>query len=730
MSFYISRPRKRRLFRQLLLILWTNQIMKNFLLFAFLVFVTNLAIAQTNYCASVDGLKNQIANDSTLPTKLRLIENQIQEQIHSGGRAGIIRIPIVFHVIHNGDAYGTNENITDEQIYSQIDALNRDFRKHNLDTSLIPAEFKALAADMEIEFCIARFDTNGNITSGITRHNLGAASWDRPLIESTMKPTTIWNSDFYLNIWTCQLSGSLSSVLGYAQFPGMARSTDGVVLRYDCCGTTGNIRPGNELGRVATHEVAHWMNLLHIWGDDNGSADECGGSDLVDDTPNERVEYYGRPTFPQTSCGSHDMFMNYMDYVDDSAKFMFTKDQVTRARAALFTQRAAVLTTINCNLNVDAQFERFISPSDSICTNNLLTSFVFKNNALENITYQEALYSIDGAANKLAHWTGFLHFREEGIFSLPIESLGDGLHTISVTLFNPNHIGSDDYAGNDLGTISFQINGTSIGASTPVSEGFEAPTLPANWTIQNPNGDMTWQLYTGGGAYATSSQCMLMDNFNPSLAAINKKDAFITDDYSLSNPNIPHLNFDVAYTRRSPTRGDTLSVFASLDCGHTWTLIWKQGSAELSTTGSDLNSVFTPTNTQWKNVFVDLTPFGHTDKIRFKFENFSQVGNRLFVDNINLKSYGVSIQDLKQTKQIQLFPNPATTDVNIELSSYFEFPVSYSIKNDLGQIVKTGILTENTSNISTANILDGLYFFAIESANHKIYAQKLMIQHQ
>ncbi len=718
------------MFQQLLLILCTKHFMKNFILFAYLFLLSNLAIAQSNYCASVDGLKIQIANDSTLPTKLRLIESQIQGQIHSGSRAGIIYIPIVFHVIHNGDAYGTNENITDEQIYSQIDALNRDFRKHNFDTSLIPAEFKALAADMEVEFCIARFDTNGNITSGITRHNLGAASWDRPLIESSMKPSTIWNSNYYLNIWTCQLSGSLSSVLGYAQFPGMGGSTDGVVLRYDCCGTIGNIRPGNELGRVATHEVAHWMNLLHVWGDDNGSADECGGSDLVDDTPNERVEYYGRPTHPQTSCGSHDMFMNYMDYVDDSAKFMFSKDQVTRARAALFTQRSAILTTINCNLRVDVQFERFISPSDSVCTNNLLTSFVFKNNALENITYLEALYSIDGGANKLANWTGFLHFREQGIFSLPIESLSDGPHTISVTLFNPNRRGSDDYAPNDVGNTSFHIIGTAAGISTPVSEGFEALALPFNWTILNPNGDMTWQLFTGGGAYSTSTQCMMMDNFNPSLAAINKKDAFITDDYSLTNPNIPHLNFDVAYARRSPTRGDTLSVFASLDCGHTWTLLWKQGSAELSTTGSDLNTVFVPTNTQWKNVFIDLTPFGNTDKIRFKFENFSQVGNRLFVDNINLTSYGVSIQNLQQAKQIQLFPNPAATDVNIELSSYFEFPVAYSLKNDLGQIVKRGILTENATNISTEAISDGLYFFAIESANHKVYAQKLMIQHQ
>ena len=704
--------------------------MKKLFLVCLLFSLALVSDAQSNYCAAMDELKTQIANDSGLLHRLRMAEIDIQTEMHSGRRASILHIPVLFHVIHNGDAYGVNENITDEQILSQIDALNRDFRKHNFDTSKVPAEFMSLLGDMQIEFCLARFDTVGGITSGIIRQNLGVPAWDRPQIEGIMKPTTIWDPNQYFNIWTCQFTGSLDLVLGYAQFPGLYKYTDGVVLRYDCVGTTGNIRTGNELGRVATHEAGHWIGLYHTWGDDNGMPDECAGSDSVADTPNERVEYYGRPSFPQTSCGSHDMFMNYMDYVDDSAKFMFTAGQVARARASLLSQRGMLLASINCNLTIDAQFLNFISPSDSVCTNNLMSTFKFRNNALENISYLEALYSIDGGSLQLATWTGFLHYREEGYFSLPVVMVGDGTHTISVTLFNPNHVGNDDFGGNDIGTRTFYVTGTSTGLNTPISEGFEGSTLPVNWSIQNPNGDITWQLFTSGGAFGTSSQCMMMDNYTPPLSVMNKKDGLITEDYNLLNPNTPHLTFDVAYARRSPSRGDTLSVFASLDCGHTWTLIWKRGSAQLATTTDDLTTIFYPTNTQWQNYLINLSPFGNADKIRFKFENFSQVGNRLFLDNVNLKSYGVSIQNLSETHQVNIFPNPVDESVHLELSDYFKLPVQYSIKNVLGQQLQEGSIHSNISAVATDHLLDGLYFINIESANHKFYAQKILVKHQ
>ena len=173
--------------------------MKKLFLVCLLFSLALVCDAQSNYCAAMDELKTQIANDSGLLHRLRMAEIDIQTEMHSGRRASILHIPVLFHVIHNGDAYGVNENITDEQILSQIDALNRDFRKHNFDTSKVPAEFMSLLGDMQIEFCLARFDTVGGITSGIIRQNLGVPAWDRPQIEGIMKPTTIWDPNQYFN---------------------------------------------------------------------------------------------------------------------------------------------------------------------------------------------------------------------------------------------------------------------------------------------------------------------------------------------------------------------------------------------------------------------------------------------------------------------------------------------------------------------------------------------------
>ena len=139
----------------------------------------------------------------------------------------------------------------------------------------------------------------------------------------------------YLNMWVCALSGGL---LGYAQFPGGPSATDGVVINTLAFGTSGTAEAPFDLGRTATHEVGHYFNLRHIWGD----TEDCSGTDFVADTPNAAGPNYGTPAFPTVSCGNGpngDMFMNYMDYVDDAAMFLFTAQQVVRMRTALDAAR-------------------------------------------------------------------------------------------------------------------------------------------------------------------------------------------------------------------------------------------------------------------------------------------------------------------------------------------------------------------------------------------------------
>ncbi|KAJ5089585.1 ulilysin [Penicillium argentinense] len=258
-------------------------------------------------------------------------------------RSGVALIPVVVHVVYNGDA----ANITEAQVDSQIVALNADFNAQNADISEIPTAFKPLLGEARIRFFRVQRDPQGKRHPGITRtrtsiqaFNQNGNQLDQRMKSAAQGGHDAWPSDRYLNIWVCDLGREL---LGYAQFPGGPIEKDGVVINHTAFGTTGtSVSPFN-LGRTTTHEVAHWLNVYHIWGDD-GLA--CSGSDYCDDTPNQAGSNRGRPQFPHVSCGngqSGDMFMNFMDYTDDEAMFMFTKGQVARMNATLTGPRSSLI---------------------------------------------------------------------------------------------------------------------------------------------------------------------------------------------------------------------------------------------------------------------------------------------------------------------------------------------------------------------------------------------------
>jgi hypothetical protein len=245
----------------------------------------------------------------------------------------VITIPVVVHVVYNTQV----QNISDEQINSQISILNEDYRMRNSDIGSVPEPFRTFCADSFIEFKLACRDPSGKSTNGITRTRTDVNSFDTndTIKYSSKGGADAWPSDKYLNIWVCKLGGG---VLGYAQFPGGPNDTDGVVITYTAFGNMGTAASPFNLGRTATHEVGHWLNLYHIWGDDTWLPKPCSGSDNVEDTPNQEGENYGRPTFPHISCSNSpngDMFVNYMDYTDDGSMYMFTKGQVSRIEATL-----------------------------------------------------------------------------------------------------------------------------------------------------------------------------------------------------------------------------------------------------------------------------------------------------------------------------------------------------------------------------------------------------------
>ena len=280
------------------------------------------------------------------------LEYKIQQKLEEYDRlarvgrlaAEIVTIPVVVHVVHSGESVGTGKNLSFEQISSQIEVLNEDFRRR-VDTR--GENNDPDGADIEIEFCLAALDPNGQelVEPGVHRYNGNRTAWTRNDIEGILKPATIWDANQYLNMWTVDFTGENELLLGYAQFPsesqlqgipesGGASNTDGVVVQYTSFGSSekGNFpimsEPYNK-GRATVHEVGHFLGLRHIWGDG-----PCGADDFVADTPEQSGPTRGCP-LGKASCGSTDMIANYMDYSDDACMNIFTKGQKARMRAVL-----------------------------------------------------------------------------------------------------------------------------------------------------------------------------------------------------------------------------------------------------------------------------------------------------------------------------------------------------------------------------------------------------------
>jgi hypothetical protein len=238
----------------------------------------------------------------------------------------IITIPVVVHIIYNNAV----QNISDAQVMSQIKVLNEDFRRLNTDASQTPDAFKSNAADCRIMFCLAQVNPRGAAQKGIVRKftNRTSFSVDDDMKFSAAGGDDAWDTKKYLNIWVCNMQ---SNSIGYATPPNSEADRDGVVIQYDCFGNVGTVRAPFNKGRTATHEIAHWMGISHIWGDNS-----CG-SDGVDDTPRQSNYNSNCPSFPKlSSCSPNangDMFMNFMDYTNDACMNMFTVGQKHRMRS-------------------------------------------------------------------------------------------------------------------------------------------------------------------------------------------------------------------------------------------------------------------------------------------------------------------------------------------------------------------------------------------------------------
>ncbi len=287
-------------------------------------------------CHSMNVLNDKLKSDPSLYAKMYDVEKNVRSIINARSNAkgkpgggggngggggtdpvadnlGIVNIPVVVHVLYSN----SSENISDAQIASQIAVLNEDFNLQNSDASTIPSLFAPLAADSDINFTLTQ-----TIRKASSRTSWGT---NDAMKSSSNGGSNVVSPDTHLNIWVCNIGGG---ILGYAQFPGGVAATDGVVISPQYFGTMGTAQAPFDGGRTATHEVGHYLNLRHIWGDGR-----CRQDDFVADTPSSDGPNYGCPSFPTTNCKTTDMTMNYMDYTNDACMTMFSTGQKERMRA-------------------------------------------------------------------------------------------------------------------------------------------------------------------------------------------------------------------------------------------------------------------------------------------------------------------------------------------------------------------------------------------------------------
>jgi hypothetical protein len=397
---------------------------------------------QADPCATM-AVYHQQQQDPVIAAKRAMSESCARAWLAQHPHAGhersslVITVPVVVHVVYITPA----QNISDQQIYSQIAVLNQDYRRLNADTINTPTVFDSIAADIGIEFCLATLDPNGNPTNGITRTSSTGGDFGtffNPITEDVKTAATggadPWPADEYLNIWVCNLFPGL---LGYAQFPGGVAATDGVTITYTAFGTIGTVTAPSTLGRTASHECGHYFGLFHIWGDDS---DCTTGSDSIPDTPNANAASASDCMVNLNSCSNedpywgtfdpNDMVQNYMDYSHDSCMNMFTLGQKARMMSFLFSDssRFALFSSpAGCNpLAVhDFAFDQFFKVHPNPTNGEVLISYFGKWSAEMEITVTDITGKIvmKKSVNEYSYTLDLSNF-PAGIYT--VQFLGDG----------------------------------------------------------------------------------------------------------------------------------------------------------------------------------------------------------------------------------------------------------------------------------------------------------------
>ncbi len=573
-------------------------------------------------------------------------------------------IPVVVHIIHNGEPEGTGTNLSTAQIQSQIDVLNKDYQRLNADAGNTPASFLPLASSVDVEFVLAKQDPIGAPANGIVRVQGTQSSWSVN-DNSIFKSLSYWPAEKYFNIWVVAFN---DQTIGYAQFPVSAlpgleaspndRLTDGVVISYTAFGSIDDgafdLDSKYNKGRTLTHEAGHFFGLRHIWGDDGS---QCNGTDYVDDTPNQAGSYLNQcPSGTKTSCSSDDMYMNYMDYTNDACMNLFTVGQVGRVNVVMQNspRRATLLNSVGAfdptPVAIDGAIKKIITPGTSICGDAIIPAIQIQNLGTNTITSVRAQLKVNNTIIETKDFSINLPNLQTGELQFSTYTPLPSSMTFNFEILLVNGV-SDGVTFNNANSVTTTVPPL---VSLPVSEVFN--TIPSNWTIRNPDNLTGWSLLTT----PSNGKSLFLNSYDyENQGAL---DQLLSPVLDLTNVSYAYLKFDRAYEYYGAGNEDRLRILVSSSCdfNKTSTLVFDKGGLDLATTPTSTGSYFLPTDSQWETEVIPLSQFIGS-KIQLLFESVNGYGNNQFLDNIVIASDELTDLSLLSLDN----PSPVSCSVNI-----------------------------------------------------------------
>jgi len=701
--------------KQLYLSITQPSHMRQFLpVFLFTVLSINTLTAQNDFrpCGTDEKVRESLLKHPEFRAQREELE-AFTRQFSGDVSREIKVIPVVFHIMHN---YGP-ENISKEQVEDAIRILNEDYQLLNTDQNEVISAFSSIVANVGFEFRLARKDPNGNCTDGITR-TVTTLTFNA---DDNVKELISWPRNKYLNVWV--VDNISFGAGGYAYLPGSSNANDdGIVILNTQLGSIGTSGGSNFSSRSLTHEVGHWFNLLHTWGDTNspGVASNCNADDNVSDTPNTIGVSNQSCNLSQSTCGSPvDNVQNYMDYSTCAKMFtngqknrmLATANSSTAGRNNLWSANNLVATGVSTTtVTPCAPIADFSANATSVCSNS-------------NITFTDLSYNADVDGTWDWNWSFPGGTPSSSALQNPVVSYNQpGSYTATLTVSNST-------GNNSVTKTSYLLVSTSTPTLvSPVIEGFETASFPQNdlndathnWRYDSPlNNAFSRTNLTS----ASGSACLKYNNLQIAEGTNTSLVSPVIDFSSVTSPT--NISFKVAYARRSASTNDKLEVWISSNCGQTWTRRYAKLGATLATTSSLITSSFTPSSTQWRTETVSVTPLAGEEHGMVKFTVIDSSGNNLYLDDINLVNTPAGITEILDEYSTQIFPNPGSGDAQVNIGLFTPEEVSVSILDVTGRLLGTKNLGMKSSgehtiwlrDISGSYLASGAYFIRIEAGN-------------